>query len=632
MATYREIHGRAIQSLSTDPSAETDAGQIWYNTTSDTFKSILNLEAWISGANMIDAIEYSAGFGIQTAAVTAGGQNGPAKDTVEEYNGSGWSAGTALPGVRSDIQQLGFGSLTAGVVAGGYNAAPGAALDTSLEYDGSSWTSGGTMPTATRGGGAAGSLTAGVIFGGQAGNSPTPIISATQEYDGTNWATNPNPMGTGRKGAGSAVNGTQTTAMAFCGQSTTPPAPYNQLTEEYDGSSWTTGGTFPAARTRAAGAGTSAAGLGFGGDTPPGSMSAVTAKYDGSSWTTTGNMGTARRAMGSAGTQTAGLTFGGDANPPITTATEEFNSSATAFTAAAWASGPNMITGRAAVKGAGSQTAAFALGGETAPGPTVNSTENFDGSSWTAGGAFPATTRSAFTCGTQTAGLGAGGNSSPGQTPYNTASAEYDGSSWTASPGSMSPGKGYGAMSGVQTTALATGGDGPSNPSHPFAQVGVQSYNGSTWSSETDYPTTFYGGTGAGISESAAVVWGGSAPYPGTNPSTADYNGSAWTLVATTITSAGAPSTSGCQGTNQSPAASCGSMGGTSGGTGYFQWNDTAWSTLPNMGTGGDRGGAGTLTAAIAFGGYHPGEPRMDDTEEFTAVTTAMNVKTLTQS
>jgi len=47
MATYRGIHGKAIKSLSTDPSAETDAGQIWYNTTSNTFKSIVSSGAWV---------------------------------------------------------------------------------------------------------------------------------------------------------------------------------------------------------------------------------------------------------------------------------------------------------------------------------------------------------------------------------------------------------------------------------------------------------------------------------------------------------------------------------------------------------------------------------------------------------
>ena len=43
MATYSEIHGRAIESLSSDPSATAATeGKIWYNTTSNTFKVVLD--------------------------------------------------------------------------------------------------------------------------------------------------------------------------------------------------------------------------------------------------------------------------------------------------------------------------------------------------------------------------------------------------------------------------------------------------------------------------------------------------------------------------------------------------------------------------------------------------------------
>jgi len=43
MATYREIHGEAIKSLSSDPSATAKTeGKIWYNTTSKTFKVVID--------------------------------------------------------------------------------------------------------------------------------------------------------------------------------------------------------------------------------------------------------------------------------------------------------------------------------------------------------------------------------------------------------------------------------------------------------------------------------------------------------------------------------------------------------------------------------------------------------------
>ena len=43
MATYRQIYGEAIKSLSSDPSptAATE-GQVWYNTVSKTFKVVVD--------------------------------------------------------------------------------------------------------------------------------------------------------------------------------------------------------------------------------------------------------------------------------------------------------------------------------------------------------------------------------------------------------------------------------------------------------------------------------------------------------------------------------------------------------------------------------------------------------------
>ena len=48
MTTYRKIHGRSIQAVTTDPSETVAEGQVWYNTTSDTFKSVIASEAWSS--------------------------------------------------------------------------------------------------------------------------------------------------------------------------------------------------------------------------------------------------------------------------------------------------------------------------------------------------------------------------------------------------------------------------------------------------------------------------------------------------------------------------------------------------------------------------------------------------------
>ena len=74
MSTYKEIHGKAIKSVSTDLSSTNNTGQIWYNTTTNTFKSIVNFAAWSSSTPLTTGRLYGSGFGTQTAAVAAGGR------------------------------------------------------------------------------------------------------------------------------------------------------------------------------------------------------------------------------------------------------------------------------------------------------------------------------------------------------------------------------------------------------------------------------------------------------------------------------------------------------------------------------------------------------------------------------
>ena len=92
------------------------------------------------------------------------------------------------------------------------------------------------------------------------------------------------------------------TAAAFTGGQVTTPS--QNLTEEYNGFGWTTGGNLNTARTQLGGttAGSQTAGLVFGGNIPPGSAphaneSNATEEYDGTSWTSGNNMATTVTAM-----------------------------------------------------------------------------------------------------------------------------------------------------------------------------------------------------------------------------------------------------------------------------------------------------------------------------------------------
>ena len=83
MTTYKEIFGKYVKNYSSDPTADAE-GQVWYNTTSGTFKSVLASAAWSSGSPLINARNSLSGAGTQTAGLAFGGAPGSA--STEEYN------------------------------------------------------------------------------------------------------------------------------------------------------------------------------------------------------------------------------------------------------------------------------------------------------------------------------------------------------------------------------------------------------------------------------------------------------------------------------------------------------------------------------------------------------------------
>ena len=73
MSDYKEIKGKTIQSLGTDPSDTGAEGQVWYNSTAGAFKSVVVGEAWSSGASTITAARQRFATGTQTAGLLFGG-------------------------------------------------------------------------------------------------------------------------------------------------------------------------------------------------------------------------------------------------------------------------------------------------------------------------------------------------------------------------------------------------------------------------------------------------------------------------------------------------------------------------------------------------------------------------------
>ena len=83
------------------------------------------------------------------------------------------------------------------------------------------------------------------------------------------------------------------------------------------------GGNLVTAVFNQGGAGTQTAALNFGGSPGNLNITNVTQSYNGTSWSNDTSMSTARNNLGGAGTQTSALAFGG--TPPLTAATEEYS-------------------------------------------------------------------------------------------------------------------------------------------------------------------------------------------------------------------------------------------------------------------------------------------------------------------
>jgi hypothetical protein len=216
MSTYEQLRGARLKFLDQDP-ANASNGQVWYNSTTgkDRVQGI-GTAVFSSGGNLATAKGQSGNFGIQTAAVAAAGATPTRVTDVQEYNGVGWSNGTAYPTALNEL--AGAGTETAGLVIGGRSNPPDAVTTTS-EYDGFSWTAGGVLPAKRNSTMSSGTQTAGLYAFGRDQTTPT-YFTTSFEYDGSSWTAG-NSGSTARAYLGGF--GVQTSAVACGGYFSTSP-------------------------------------------------------------------------------------------------------------------------------------------------------------------------------------------------------------------------------------------------------------------------------------------------------------------------------------------------------------------------------------------------------------------------
>jgi hypothetical protein len=142
------------------------------------------------------------------------------------------------------------------------------------------------------------------------------------------------------------------------------------LTELWNGSSWTEVGDLNTARIVVSGTGTATAALCAGGYDFNPNITTKTELWNGSSWTEVGDLNTARYGLAASGTTTGALVFGG--GPGTKAVTEDWNG-------ASWSEVADLNVARVSLAGAGTLTSALAFGGYTTA--ATASTEEWSGSS-----------------------------------------------------------------------------------------------------------------------------------------------------------------------------------------------------------------------------------------------------------
>ena len=263
----------------------------------------------------------AGGAGTSTAGMVAGGYTTTNSNATEEYDGSAWANGGNLPVALYYITVA--GTQTAGLAVGGGDPV----VAEGIEYDGSSWTDIGNAPASVKMAARAGTQTAALLAGGN--DSSNNAVAKSFTYNGSSFS-NITDMPSAR-GSGHVGGGSQTNAVMATGSN---PSGYESTSVEWNGSSWTAGGSYlipgqsqmcsnPSGYDQLAGGGYLASTT---------AITSLTLGYNGTSWFTQPSISTARQQGSGFGTQTDGVFCAGTTGT-ATNATEEFTAETQTATA-----------------------------------------------------------------------------------------------------------------------------------------------------------------------------------------------------------------------------------------------------------------------------------------------------------
>ena len=276
------------------------------------------------------------------------------------------------------------------------------------------------------------------------------------------WSTG-GALNTRRSGL-SAFGASNSSSIATGGSSPGPSGTYEDVVEQYNGTSWTEIAEFTTARNQHGSFGSTTAGLICGGIVSLNTATSSTQTWNGSSWTEVNELNTAKsyNATGGNGTQTAGLISVG------------WTGTATTYTVESWdgtnwteVAEPNGSIYLRASMSLAPNTDSLLFGGGY---PRSTTTETWNGSAWTEVSDLNTARADMGGAGTATDGIGFGGRSNAA-TSGSVLTEFWNGTSWTEIADQGVSTIFYFADTGSGTSGMKIGGATVDPPNNDLSNV-----------------------------------------------------------------------------------------------------------------------------------------------------------------
>ena len=369
------------------------------------------------------------------------------------------------------------------------------------------------------------------------GSPVAEVYTCTEEYNGSTWSTG----GSLRVARYVGASGGKTNAAFYAGGWAAPSSALTTCMEQYNGVSWSTGGSLSIGRRKLTGAGLSNSALAFGGDSHPAgsAVTGVTEHYDGTAWASGGSMNTSRAYLNGVGEETAALAINGCIQPNGTTVScvEEYDGGTWSETT------PIIYAGQYLGGSAGNSFSAIMAGGYT--NTQVNTSLEWNGKTWTVGNTMPVTRANQGASGNINSSLFFGGAVDTARRSLTTV--EYDKNllrpftynsnastdSWSGGP-NMILARNTNMAAGTPSSGITFGGQAAGGPVRVTC---TEEFDGSAFAAGGALINA-NGAAGSAGTQNATLMAGGLVP-PAYKNITEEYNGSAWSAGNAIITTRG---------------------------------------------------------------------------------------------